>query len=816
MSEDPAPSRRHRDPPSDIGPYRILQTLGEGGMGVVYEAEQTAPVRRRVALKVVRAGYDSRQIVARFEAERQALAVMDHPNIARVYEAGTTEEGLPYFAMELVKGTPITEYCDTQKLSTEERLRLFVPVCRAVQHAHHKGVIHRDLKPSNVLVTIVDRQPVPKVIDFGIAKAMGQDLTDKTLVTELGQLIGTPEYMSPEQAEMTGLDIDTRTDIYSLGVMLYELLVGARPLDLRHVAIVALWKAIREQMPPTPSSRLATLPGETQAAIALYRHTDASDLRKTLQGDLDWVAMKCLEKDRTRRYETANGLAVDLERFLRHEPVVARPPSAGYRLRKFVRRHRAGVAAALVALVAVSAGSAAAVVGMVSARRSEESAKRSEERAETEASVAKETSDFLVSLFEVSSPAEARGDSISARELLDRGAERIRTELEEQPLTQARLMFIIGTVYHSLGLYAEAESLVEAAIHLQKEELGPSWDLAESLSELGVLFREQGRYEESEATHLRSLAMREQLFGPDDVDVANVLNDLGVLYQDQGRYDDAIDVLKRAISLREQGLAPGDTLTAMSMNNLASIYYSQGRYEDAEPLFQQALGAYRDAGGSDHPYTLRGMSNLATLYSSMGDYERADSMLHRVLEARIRVLGPAHPEVGLTYVNLGNLYRFQEKYDEAEPLLRRAREILEPALGPDHTYVGSSVYGLSVTKAGQREYEEAAKLALEALSIWRDGLGPEHPNVALALQNLADIDVRLDKPAEAERLYREALAINEGAFGTEHANVAQTLEKLVELLRVKGATVEADSLEARARAIREAAEAGDQEASSGS
>jgi serine/threonine protein kinase len=344
-------------PGTMIGRYKLLQLIGEGGFGSVYMTEQERPVRRKVALKIIKLGMDTRQVIARFEAERQALALMDHPNIARVLDAGSTENGRPYFVMELVRGVPITEYCDKNSLSTRERLRLFQEVCGAVQHAHQKGIIHRDIKPSNVMVTLHDGQPVPKVIDFGIAKATNQRLTEKTLFTEYRQFIGTPQYMSPEQAEMSGLDVDTRADIYSLGVLLYELLTGTTPFDptrLRSMAFSEIHRVIREEDPHKPSTRVSTL-GEQATTTAKQRRTDVRALRKALSGDLDWIVMKALEKDRTRRYDTANALLLDIHRHLRNEPVSAGPPGAAYRTRKFLQRNRTAMSVSAVVVGALLA-----------------------------------------------------------------------------------------------------------------------------------------------------------------------------------------------------------------------------------------------------------------------------------------------------------------------------------------------------------------------------------------------------------------------------------------------------------------------------
>ena len=474
-----------------FGRYRLLQRVGEGGMGEVWLAEQTEPVRRQVALKVIKAGMDSAQVVARFEAERQALALMDHPAIATVFDGGTTPQGRPYFAMEYVKGEPITTYCDRHLLSTRERLGLFTQVCEGVQHAHQKGIIHRDLKPSNVLVTIQDDRPVPKIIDFGVAKATAQHLTERSLFTELGVLIGTPEYMSPEQAEMGSLDIDTRTDIYALGVLLYELLTAALPFDrkdLRQAGIAEIQRIIREKEPPRPSTRI-TQPGPASTEAAKNRHTEPRRLVSELRGDLDWITMRALEKDRTRRYQTANALAADVHRHMNNEPVSAGPPSAAYRAGKFVRRHRFGVTTA-VALVLLLAASALAL-GVQAQRIA-----RERDRANHEAEAARQVSDFLVELFRVSDPGQARGNTVTAREILDRGASKIDQDLRTQPLVQARLMSTMGRVYESLGLYDQALPLLESALATRRRLHGEEHlEVAESLIGLGGLRWHKGEYE---------------------------------------------------------------------------------------------------------------------------------------------------------------------------------------------------------------------------------------------------------------------------------------------------------------------------------
>jgi len=786
----------HR-PSRIIGPYRLLQLVGEGGMGEVWLAEQTHPVRRQVALKVIKAGMDTAQVVTRFEAERQALALMDHPAIATVYDGGSTPEGRPYFAMEYVKGEPITTYCDRQRLTTQARLELFMHVCEGVQHAHQKGIIHRDLKPSNVLVAIQDDHPVPKIIDFGVAKATAQHLTERTLYTELGVMIGTPEYMSPEQAEMGGLDIDTRTDVYALGVILYELLTGALPFDrkeLRQAGFAEIQRTIREKEPPRPSTRITQLgPASTEAAR--NRHTEPRRLASELLGDLDWVTMKALEKDRTRRYQTANALAADLRHHLSNEPVSAGPPGAVYRTGKFVRRHRFGVwtAAALVLLLIAFGATMAVQAGRIARER---------DRANQEATASRQVSDFLVSLFRVSNPSESKGNAVTAREILDKGAARIENDLRQQPLSQARLMHTIGEVYTNLGLYRRAGPMLESALATRRTLLGDqSEEVRLTLQALGVLRWREGSYEESERLLKQALAVAERT-NPDGVEVAEVLHNLGILYDTQGKPAQAESSLRRALAIGERAGAADNPATARTLNTLANVLWSQGQYAEAEPLFLRSLAQKEKQLGAGHPEVANTLNNLGVLYQTQHKYKEGEPYFLRALAICEKVYGPDHRVVGDSLNNVGSFYEEQKRYPEAQRYYERALAIYEKTLGPEHSDVGIVLHNMANLDRNLGRHAAAEPLYLRSQAIWVKSLGPEHPYVAASLRERGTLCRDTGRWAGAEALYRQALALQEKTSGPTHPSVAETLEEYAKLLRKVGRADEAGVLEARAKGIR--------------
>jgi tetratricopeptide (TPR) repeat protein len=781
------------------GRYKLLEEIGSGGMGVVYLAEQVEPVRRRVALKVIKLGMDTKSVIARFEAERQALAVMSHPNIARVFDAGATAAGRPYFVMELVQGVPITDYCDRNTLTTTERLELLIPVCEAVQHAHQKGVIHRDLKPSNILVSVLDGRPQPKIIDFGIARATSQRLSTATFVTEQGQMIGTPDYMSPEQAEMSGLDVDTRTDIYSLGVILYQLLTGDLPFDparLRAGGMGEIQKMLREVEPPKASTRVGTRKG-TRTEAAEKRRTDPGSLRRLLRGDLDWITMRAMAKDRTRRYASASELAADIERHLHSEPVLAGPPRASYRIGKYIRRHKVGVAAAGIALAAVLVGTAGTSLGFIKARRAER-------KAVMEAETAKQVSDFLVSLFAVSDPSESRGNTVTAREILDQGAARIEKDLAGQPLTQARLMTTIGDVYKGLGLYAKAGTMLDKGLALRRERLGEkSPEVLDSLQDVGDLRRREGKYDEAERTLKQALAVSEAVRGTDDLQTAIVLHSLGVLYDTQGRFAEAESLLRRAVAIREKVLGPADVDVARSLNSLAVTLWNEGRYADAESALKRSLAIKEKALGENHPDVANTLTNLGILYKTQGNYRDAEPYLVRSLAVMEKVYGPDHPDVADNLNNLAVFYEEQKKYPQAEAAYKRALAIWEKALGPEHSDVGIVLHNMANLYRNEGKFTQAEPLYLRSQAIWEKSLGPDHPYVAASFRERATLYREMKKPAEAESLYKRALVLGEKNSAADPLELAQTLTDYAALLRDMKRDKEAAALEARAKTIQE-------------
>jgi tetratricopeptide (TPR) repeat protein len=743
-------------PGAQIGPYKLLQQIGEGGFGEVFVAEQSRPVQRRVALKVIKLGMDSRQVVARFEAERQALALMDHPHIARVFDGGTTPAGRPYFVMELVKGEPITEYCDAHKLSIPDRLALFDQVCTAVQHAHGKGVIHRDIKPNNVLVSTQEDGPSAKVIDFGIAKATSSRLTEKTIYTEFHQLIGTPEYMSPEQAEGS-LDIDTRTDVYALGVLLYELLTGVTPFDpqaLRSAGFGEIQRMLRDVEPPKPSTRLSQLT-VTPAAVAMRGHSDSRMLVGMLRGELDWIVMKAIEKDRGRRYETANGLAMDVRRYLSGEPVLAAPPGKSYRLRKFARKHRLWFATAAAFTLVLVAGVIVSAWMAVRARRAER--------------VALAVSDFLKDdvLAQASANTQARPGSkpdpdIKVRTALDQAAARIKGKFD--PVVEASIRLTIGTTYSDLGLYHEAQGQMERVVELRRRELGETHpETLQSMDQLGLLYTYQGHYAQAEPLLEKTLEVDRRVLGEEHKTTLDVMNNLAMTYKRNGKYAQAEPLFERVLEIDRRVLGAEQEETLTVMNNLGSLYQTERKFAQAESLLSKTLEIARRMLGEEHPSTITIANNLALTYDELGQYAQAERLYGRVYEFARRVWGEEHPNTLTTMGSLAENHRVQGRSDQAESLLTKALEIGRRVQGEDNFNTLRNQFHLAALYRDEGRYAEADALLAKELESERRVQGKEHPDSLKTSVSLGRVRLLRQKYGDAEALLKDTLASYEKA-----------------------------------------------------
>ncbi len=752
-----------------IGRYKLLEKIGEGGFGDVYMAEQEEPVRRRVALKIIKPGMDTRQLLARFEAERQALAMMDHPNIARVFDAGETPAGRPYFVMELVRGEAITAYCDEHRLSARERIELLVPVCQAVQHAHQKGVIHRDLKPGNVLVSLHDERPVPKIIDFGIAKAMDRPLTERTLFTEFRQFVGTPAYMSPEQAGRSGLDIDTRSDVYSLGVVLYELLTSTTPFDgqtLRQSAYEEMQRIIREVDPPRPSTRLGSLTraarsreDRTAERVADLRRTDAQTLRRMLTGELDWIAMKCLEKDRTRRYDSAGDLARDLERYLRDEPVAAGPPSAGYRLRKLARRHRAALAVSAVVVAAVLGGLGLSIAGFVAANRARGEAEANAQQALRAADKAEAINAFLLDMLATADPMHRNERNVTVREVLDEAARKVsQGQMDAQPEAAAAVRTTIGRAYRGLALYGPAgEQLRDALARYERLRGGEHVDVATALQELATLLAAEGDATAAEKLFRRSLEMNRKLRDAGDGVIAANMSDLATTLTSQERLDEAEKLLAGALAIARLPKNAMLPVLPEVLNNSAYVHYLKGRYEQAEEMYREALVRNRKLLGEAHPNIATNMDNIATVLMARGDLEGSEAAFRDALAMRRQLLGNEHPDVATSLHNLAVVCWKRNKPADAEPLLRESLEILRKTHGlghPDTLTVNDSL----VSVIGSRNFGEAERLLLAAYAAAETSalVAPER-RAAIATR-LSDLYGAMERPADSAKWKTKAQA----------------------------------------------------------
>lgn len=750
-------------PGAIIGRYKLLQEIGEGGFGVVYMAEQQKPVVRKVALKIIKLGMDTRQVIARFEAERQALALMDHPNIARVLDGGATESGRPYFVMELVRGLPLTEYCDKNDLTPRERMELFEHVCHAVHHAHQKGVIHRDLKPSNVLVTLHDGRPVPKVIDFGVAKAMHMRLTDKTLFTRYEQFIGTPTYMSPEQASLSALDVDTRTDIYSLGVLLYELLTGTTPFDTTTFSgggLIEMQRVIREELPPRPSLRIST---SGTADVARHRGSDVRGLSRVIRGDLDWIVMKALEKDRSRRYASASEFAEDIRRHLEHEPVIAGPPRTSYRVRKFLARNRAATATVVLVALALISGSITTWLQKVQADRHAVSATEQAEHAMV-------ALDFVLSVLSLTNPAIALEPDISVRDLLAHAADEASEVFKDQPWAEVRVRSSIGQAYAALGQLDLAEPQLRRVVELveqlesQGEGLGSSgYGDLDYYHVMWTLTNVAFHLERGDAFMLASAAHRIciRCVEREHPEVASALDEFtmavteGAWSHDESSMDGVMDAFNAVTRLCDRDIPNGDLLWPTIADRFLSAGYTVW-YTVHEPLcehfFGEALKIQQRELRPAHPHTARSVGLLVNILNKQDRAFEAEGLIRASLESLYEIHANTDLVVAITESTLGENLTFQRRFAEAEPLLLRAHDvILDHVQREDNFNVVESLFRIVIMYDLWDKPEKAASYrdilanscaegtACYGWHVTRRVLSPEHSDLVDTLTQLADL-----------------------------------------------------------------------------
>ena len=779
-----APAKRPSTrPPERVGPYVLRHEIGRGGTGSVYlAARDDDQYRRLVAVKMLRVDIEAEDLVHRFHAERRILAGIDHPNIANLIDGGTTEDGRPYLVIEYVEGLPIDQYCDTHRLSVPERIAIFRQVCAAVQFAHQNLVVHRDLKPGNILVTGDGR---PKLLDFGIAKLLNPALAPGTLVpTQVGQSIMTPEYASPEQVR--GESITTATDIYSLGVILYELLAGRRPYRLPSRAHGDVARVVCEEDPPAPSTVVArpedgsphdeSTGALTAETVGRRRGASPERLRRALAGDLDNIVLKALRKEPRQRYASAEQLSEDLRRHLEGLPVAARKGTLVYRTGKFVRRHRTAVATGTALLLALV--SFAVAMTIQSARIAE-----ARDRARREAEKATVINRFLLDTLGAANPYAGVGREVTVLQALESATSRLSRSFQTQPETRAAVLRTIGWTYLRLGRYAEAEPLLREALAIRRAALGNEHrDVAESLDDLASLLRRRGDYATALGLARESLEMRRRLFGPEHAAVAEALMSVALVLDRKGDGAAAEPLYREALEMRRRVLGPGDPLVAESLNDLADAVQRRGRYDEAEALLRESLGLWRRTAGEEHPDTAQCLNDLGFVLYQKGEYAEAETLFRQATDMRRRLLGAQHPDVAQGLNNLGRAVRLRGDPRAAEALYREALAIRREALGPEHADVATTLndIGTALSDLGDKVAAEAAYR--QALAIRRKALGPEHPHIGASLNNLANLLAQRGEREEAEALYRESLAMQTHLRGPEHPDTARILGNLAEVI----------------------------------
>lgn len=759
-----------------VGAYRVVREIGQGGMAIVYLGERDDQnYRKRVAIKMVKPGTGTEQVLQRFRNERQALAALDHPYIVKLLDGGSSPEGFPFLVMDYVEGLPIDQYCDRNHLPIEGRLRLFREVCSAVQYAHQNLVIHRDLKPGNILI---NAEGLPRLLDFGIAKILNPECFQAPLVTQTSWHPLTPGYASPEQVR--GDAVTSATDVYSLGVLLYEILTGCLPYHL----VANNWRDIERQICEDEPSRPSTRVGTDQApstATAEARRSEPKQLARLLRGDLDWLTMKALEKDPSRRYATPSELSADIGRHLAHEPVLARPASAVYRSRKYVRRHPVGVAVA-AGLVLLLAGFA--VTQSLQLRR----ITRERDRANR-------VTEFMEGMFKVSDPSEARGSSVTAREILDKASNNIDSGLARDPELQAHMMYVMGSVYRGLGLFPRAQILFQRSADIRRRVLGPeNLETLRSLDDLGWTLNQQGHAAEAEKLQRETVATRRRVFGEENLDTLKSISNLAWTLDREGNYTEAEKLERKALEIRRRIEKTEDKETLSAMNNLAATLGHEGHYAEAESLKRATLESRRRLLGPEHPETLTAMNNLATTLQQEGHYAEAEKLQRETLNLQRRILGPEHPDTLRSMNNLARTLVSEGHFVEALELQREVLPIKQRVLGPEHQDTLWAMKELALTLQSNGQYAEAEKLQRQTLEVQRRVLGPDRPNTLSTLANLADTLRRERNYLEAEQMQRHAIETMRRVLGVEHPFTLVATDELAQTLDGEGRYDEAEKL----------------------